>query len=126
VTWSNIGTHTFPTDTPMPGKVFLGPYFAPGLNGNNAWRIGHSVVGKIRNYGPFSSNGNAGGGGNKPTLTWSVTAGTLTLNFTGGKLQMATRLGTSADWTDVPNAASGTYTATTTSAPSQFFRVLGQ
>ena len=61
-TWVNIGTHTFPVDTPLPNSVFVGPYYGPELNNGNSanaagtesWRIGHSVVAKFRDYAPFN------------------------------------------------------------------------
>ena len=120
VTWENIGAHTFPAASPLPDTIYVGPYFAPELNNDSAWKSGTRRLAKFRDYGPYQDGGN--GGSIKLSFT-SGPGGTLTLNFSGGRLQVATRLGSGADWKDAP-ATGSSYEVNTSGGPAQFYRVI--
>jgi len=55
---------------------------------------------------------------NKPTLT----GGTLSLAWTGGRLQEANDV--TGQWTDVPGNPQGSFSVTVTTAQRKFFRVV--
>lgn len=54
--WTSYGTWTFSTE-PMPDKLCVGIYYCPEyLNNATGEGVGHSAVGKFRQYGSFVSN----------------------------------------------------------------------
>lgn len=110
VTWANIGTHNFPSDAELPSTVYVGPYFAPELTNNDSWKIGHSVVAKFRDYGPFTVAQPA------PTLSIVRTATGITFTFEG-TLQAADSV--VGPWADVTGGSPQTVT---TSGAMKFYR----
>jgi hypothetical protein len=121
VTWVNIGTHDFPADTPLPDKLFVGPYYSPeGNNNGTAAGIGHSTVAKFRDYGAF---GETPGPGETSISISRGAGGALSITFEGGRLQVATRLAPNPDWQDVAGATSP-YPVNTSGSAVRFYRVL--
>jgi GH24 family phage-related lysozyme (muramidase) len=51
-----------------------------------------------------------------------LSGGTLTLTWTGGRLQEATDI--AGSWTDVPGNPVGSFSVSVTSAPQKFYRVV--
>jgi len=125
-TWTTLATHDWTGNTDpvtgdpaeMPATLLVGPYFGPELNNNDAFKIGHSVVAKFRDYGPFGTvivTPNISAitlAGNNLTITW-VGAGTL---------EWTSDLGPGATWTST-NDSDGSYSESVTTAQKKFFRV---
>jgi hypothetical protein len=125
-TWINIGTRDYAAiqvdpeaaEPGFPAKLYVGPYFAPELVNNDAFRIGHSVVAKFRDYGPF------GPGGDEPEIQTVTLAGAnVTITWIGGgTLEWTSALAPGATWTST-NDSDGSYTEAVTTAQMKFFRV---
>jgi hypothetical protein len=123
-TWVNIGTHDWSTvvdadlnPAPMPDKLFVGPYFAPEMNNNETWRIGHAVVAKFRDYGPFAVTPVG------PEITAvTLAGGNVTITWTGGgTLEWTAALVPNATWTST-NDSDGSYSEPATTG-NKYFRV---
>lgn len=113
-TWTQVDNpHTFPTDTPMPNTLFVGPYFAPELSNNgSAAGIGHAVVAKFRDYGPFTAT--AVGGIQSITLSGA----NVTITFTGSLEESDS---VSGPWSAV--TGSSPLTVNAKSKAAHFYRV---
>ena len=122
-TWTAYGAHSFGTtdESVMPDKLLVGIYYSPEF-GNNGAALGiqHSTVAKFRDYGNFVADGGAGEGSISVSL---ASDGQVRLTYQNGRLQMATQLAPSANWTDVAGAASP-YQVNPSNAPVQFYRVV--
>jgi hypothetical protein len=123
VAWTQIGTHDWATATDATGgpldvsHLYVGPYFSPEFLNNDTWKIGHSVVAKFRDYGPFQtvSAVNITGvtlAGNNITITWTG----------GGTLEWTSALVPNATWTST-NDSDGSYSEASSTAQMKFFRV---
>jgi len=127
-TWVNIGTRDYSAiqvdpnaaEPGFPAKLYVGPYFAPELVNNDAFRVGHSVVAKFRDYKPFGPIVDP----NEPNITAvTLTGGNIVIVWTGGgTLEWTSALAPGATWTST-NDSDGSYSEATTTAQMKFFRV---
>jgi len=122
-TWVNIGTHDWSVAKDVDGNpldvshLYVGPYFGPELNNNDSWHIGHSVVAKFRDYGPFATVGVI----NITAVT--LASNNITINWTGGgTLEWTTALTPNATWTST-NDSDGSYSEAASTAATKYFRV---
>jgi hypothetical protein len=125
-TWVNVGTRDYSAiqvdpngaEPGFPAKMYVGVYFAPELVNNDSWKIGHSVVAKFRDYGPFPP-----GGGDPDINAVTLAGGNVTITWTGGgTLEWTSALVPGATWTST-NDSDGSYSEATTTAQMKFFRV---
>jgi hypothetical protein len=55
--WTSYGAHTFTDAEPMPAKLLVGIYYSPEFGNNGSGEgVGHSAVGKFRQYGNYTAN----------------------------------------------------------------------
>lgn len=117
VDWTSYYSYTYVAPNTMPNTVLVGPYYCPELNNNGAGEgIGHSAVGKFRDYGDFSVS--------KPPGKMTITTGGTGLAVTwegDGTLQSAAAV--TGPWTDVGTAKPYNTSAT---GSAVYYRVKGK
>lgn len=119
-TWTSYGAHTFvagETTAEMPAKLLVGIYYCPEFGNNDSGlNIGHSTLGRFRQYGTFSTSVPPG------EVSIGVSGGNVTINWEGdGTLQSADTI--TGTWTDI--GTTKPYSAPASGA-AKYFRVRGQ